>query len=288
MQSRPLFVHVHVPKCGGTSLNILLEKWFGAAFRYCYGSDPEKTLSIEEMEGFVRANQSIDCFASHDIRHFPSTINNRPALYITFLRDPADRLISCAKHLVQEFSSLSDCHQSLVPTNQPDRTVFGILSKWIEEAPAKLQVDPLSTSSLAAFFYSAALTTTEPFLNRYRSNWRREEDGSFAKQLAVSLALSELRHFFFVGRFACFEQEVERLGRLLAKMGYSCPVDSVPNARHSHPAIELKTSERQFVNQKLRQLCEMDFWFYEEITQAQLSTIHDLEPAGRESSRSNR
>lgn len=288
MQSRPLFVHVHVPKCGGTSLNILLEKWFGAGFRYCYGSDPNKTLSLEEMEEFVRVNQPIDCFASHDIRHFPSTINNRPALYITFLRDPADRLISCAKHLVQEFSSLSDRHESLVPKNQPDRTVCGTLNKWIEEAPAKLQVDPLSTSSLAAFFYSAALTAAEPFLNRYGSNWRTEGDGNFAKQLAVTLALAELRHFFFVGRFAYFEQEVERLGRLLAKMGYSCPIDSVPNARHSHPAIELETSEREFVNQQLRRLCEMDFWFFEEATQAQSFTIQNVEQAGGEFSRRNR
>src|SRR5437868_4771898 len=73
--SLPIFVHVHVPKCGGTSINVLLERWFREGFERWYSGLPDHAWSITEMETFVAGRPDLRCLSSHDIREFPPALN---------------------------------------------------------------------------------------------------------------------------------------------------------------------------------------------------------------------
>ena len=99
-----LFVFLHIPKCGGTSLNAFLERLFKGAFRkYHPRFDEHSKLSPLEAQNTM-------CLSSHvpyplhkrytyDLNEGGAqselhSFEKRKCLYFTVLRDPIERLIS--------------------------------------------------------------------------------------------------------------------------------------------------------------------------------------------------
>jgi hypothetical protein len=270
----PVFFHVHIPKCGGSSLNVLLERWFNGRFAYCYSSHADHILSIREMTEFVDQNPSVNCVASHAIRAFPRMVSDRPAYYITFLRDPVDRLISCAKHLLREFDMLGEGHDKYLLNDA--KSVPDLLSVWIHYASQKLPRDPVGASSLARYF-----------LPRERINFTREASGSFDSEVGIAelRALSELQRFFFVGDFANFEQEVHRLAAALARFGYQCPLEKVPRERISPPLAFQSAEQECSIRDGLNRITELDRQVYTAAVQEHAAQIANRRSQIAETSR---
>jgi hypothetical protein len=75
--------------------------------QWMHFSDPTRMLTREEMDEYVSKNAELDCITSHHFRVFPPVIAGRPALYITFLREPAGFLISLARHWIRDHTELT-------------------------------------------------------------------------------------------------------------------------------------------------------------------------------------
>src|ERR1700686_3102105 len=86
----PIILHPHVPKTAGTSFLQLLEQNFGKRhYRHYDGSLSDGySFTVRELEGLVAERRDIISFSSHNLRVFPPDICGRPALYVTFLREP--------------------------------------------------------------------------------------------------------------------------------------------------------------------------------------------------------
>ena len=90
--SRPLFVHVHIPKCAGTSFNALLRESFGSAHADVYSPQPDSAYETAYLDELVTTRPNLISIASHSIRRYPRTLGGRRALYACFLRDPLGSL----------------------------------------------------------------------------------------------------------------------------------------------------------------------------------------------------
>ena len=85
-----LFVSLHIPKTGGTSLHNVLSQRFGNGFNTAYGKLAAKSAIIKND------NHTISCIHGHSImneyEHLIASVKNQQ--WITFLRDPLEGAIS--------------------------------------------------------------------------------------------------------------------------------------------------------------------------------------------------
>ena len=93
MKKENLFVHVHIPKCGGTTFQKILKKNFGTGFRRVEGTiEGKKPLDLKKL---IENDPKITCLSSHRLSlNLPSKVNNKKVITIAFVRNPVDRLIS--------------------------------------------------------------------------------------------------------------------------------------------------------------------------------------------------
>ena len=259
----PVFVHVHVPKCGGTTLNLLLERWFGKGFERWYSRIPERTWSLSEMETFVAARPHLRCFASHELREFPQVLAGRPALYFTFLREPVDRVVSCAKHLIRECATPNPNFERYLPAKNTAVDVPSVLRGWIDTGTGPNRKTHVEASSLARFFFHGSLATLKG-LGRVtatpgRANRCEERDD----QVAFAMALTELRRFFFVGDFAHLQRDIARFAASLQRFGVLASVGVVPHERRSAEGSFGSDAEEAEIRHRLRAVLPIDVALYE-------------------------
>lgn len=111
---KPFFVHIHLPRTGGTTFNTVLEKNFKCPSDAPHGipkgyeqlagrflSVMLTKLSCEQMRKFIEIyTDHINCVASHNISAIlPYQDTPRRIVAIAFVRDPVDRLFSSYFHL---------------------------------------------------------------------------------------------------------------------------------------------------------------------------------------------
>jgi hypothetical protein len=253
---KPIFVHVHVPKCGGTSLNKLLSVWFNGLMQWIYFPDPKRILTVNEMEDFVRRNQNVDCITSHHIRLFPPVIAGRPALYLTFLRQPADYCISSARHAIQTQREMSSEHRALQPKNLDQLSVVDLIQHWIQEEEKDVFV---GADFSRIFFETAAIRLGVDPRKTIRSN----EELESIQNLGRAIAITQLEHFFFVGDFANFSIEVRRLAVLLRALGVEAKDVEIPWERRSADRPFTSPEQERDIRETLTRLLPIDRSVYE-------------------------
>lgn len=98
-----LLINFHIPKTGGTTLNILLRANFpGAAYFDAKVGGSRSAFWTEPAEGIERAfrllppekQSAVRCVSGAHLPMGVHTVFGRPAEYITILRDPIDRVVS--------------------------------------------------------------------------------------------------------------------------------------------------------------------------------------------------
>jgi hypothetical protein len=90
--SRPL-LFVHVPKACGTTLIKLLGRWFSRDATYMIGLRPRDEVLRDLTERSASGRPPLDLIAGHAAFGLHEALD-RPANYITVLRDPVERLLS--------------------------------------------------------------------------------------------------------------------------------------------------------------------------------------------------
>jgi len=253
---KPIFIHVHVPKCGGTSLNKLLNAWFNGGMEWIYFPDPKRILTVNEMEDLVRRNPNINCITSHHVRLFPPVIAGRPALYLTFLRQPADYCISSARHAIQTQREMSSEHRALQPKNLEELSVVGLIQHWILEE----EKDVFVGADFSRIFFEAAAIRlgVDP-----RKTVKSNEELRSIQNLIQAIAITQLEHFFFVGDFANFSSEVLRLAGLLRALGIEARDVEIPWERRSADRPFTSPEQERDIRETLTRLLPVDRSVYE-------------------------
>ncbi len=132
MSHPPLLVHVHIPKCAGTSFNQILLDSFGDRYVPMYSTQPGSCFSIAELERRIAPLPNALAISSHSIRLFPERIAGRRALYVLFARHPLEWQISNITYLIENYHHLSEAHRATLPDECPEMSVKELIS-WLLE-----------------------------------------------------------------------------------------------------------------------------------------------------------
>ena len=197
----PLIAHIHVPKCAGTSLRILFQRYFAARYLPLYVDDTYFVYPLETLRSYLLRNPDLAGFSSHHVRTFPRWLAGRRMLYVTFLRDPIEQFVSYMTHVQKYYSSIT--------------------------APSLLQALPPDAPHLSLRDFARWLLTAEsdvPFRENHNVNFfARHNRPDLADRLeAAKAALAE---FFFVGITERMEESVSKLRALALAAALDFPPD---------------------------------------------------------------
>ena len=92
--TRFIFVHYHIFKNGGTTIESILRREFGAGFATVHGPDDESVLDGKSLTEFLRQHPGISAVSSHHLRYPKPVVPGWVIFDCCFLRHPLDRLVS--------------------------------------------------------------------------------------------------------------------------------------------------------------------------------------------------
>jgi hypothetical protein len=195
----PVLVHVHVPKCAGTSFRGLLERYWGPGHMGLYVNDTYFVYSEEALRSWLLRNPGARACSSHHIRTFPRRLAGREMLYVAFLRDPVEQFVSYMTHIRKHYAKITS--RSLLEAVPPD-------------APR------LSLREFARWLLSNERDI--PFRENHNVNFfTRHSSPGAADRLAAAKAA--LGGFFFVGIAERMEESVRKLRTLAEAAGLDFP-----------------------------------------------------------------
>jgi hypothetical protein len=94
-EKRDVWLHVHVPKAGGSTLRHLMNRNFGSGYYNSTSLLEVKQYRCDEVSEIVRCHPWVRCFSDHklslDLPYHHADANVRA---ICFVRDPVERFIS--------------------------------------------------------------------------------------------------------------------------------------------------------------------------------------------------
>jgi hypothetical protein len=92
---RRVWLHVHVPKAGGSTLRQLMNRNFGKGFYNSTSLLEVKQYTCKEVGEIVRCHPWVRCFSDHKISlDLPFDSEHAQILALAYVRDPLERFIS--------------------------------------------------------------------------------------------------------------------------------------------------------------------------------------------------
>jgi len=88
------YIHIHVPKNGGSTFNAILARHFGAQNMSNYKFSPGQIFSEDEKRNCLAAYPDCACINGHVFRFPGPVLPDTEYRYLTFLRQPIARLMS--------------------------------------------------------------------------------------------------------------------------------------------------------------------------------------------------
>ncbi|PEQ14428.1 hypothetical protein B2G71_02210 [Novosphingobium sp. PC22D] len=85
-----MLIHIHVPKCSGSSVNALVSRKFGT--RAVSFDHPDIKKILQEKDNRFR-DENFDCFFGHTTANLDDLFD-RPVIKFSIMRDPIDRICS--------------------------------------------------------------------------------------------------------------------------------------------------------------------------------------------------
>jgi hypothetical protein len=210
--TKPIILHAHIPKTAGQSLIALFQQSFGVHHFIYYDKRPDHYWSADDLHKIVADNTELMAISSHSIRNFPTEIAGRPALYVTFLREPTAAFISLLKYTRKTFQEQSDEVRALWPSNTPDLSLRDLAVHQLKRQGRSPQI------CLQPRFFC------HPSNYSYPMNC--DGDGSGVNNFLG--AVRTLDRFFFVGIVELFDRSIRLLRQKLLPFGISLRVDQIP------------------------------------------------------------
>ena len=93
---RKIFIHLHIPKCGGTSILKYLRNCFGSCLSITNNSTgTDFQYSSDHVQKILQSNAKLRCLSGHSLSlDLPFYDDNFNTTAITWIRNPIDRFIS--------------------------------------------------------------------------------------------------------------------------------------------------------------------------------------------------
>ncbi|WMS43580.1 sulfotransferase family 2 domain-containing protein [Acuticoccus sp. MNP-M23] len=126
MSTIPVIIHLHVPKCAGTSIKFSLKERIG--LRMLSAEHSDEMARFEAMPASER-DAAYDCVAGHIVWGMHEKFT-RPVIYISVVRDPLERLCSFFNYV--HLQPGHPAHERIANT-LPD--INAINPHWIERTP---------------------------------------------------------------------------------------------------------------------------------------------------------
>lgn len=188
----PILVHVHIPKCAGTSVSRMLEAAHGPLHHNFYPQGPDFTPSNDQLTRVLANEPATKSIASHSIRVFPPVIDGRSAVYVCFLRDPLEQFVSYTSYIKKNFDSLRPAHKMLLP---PDLDRISLRESARQIMTAERPV-PFAANFATWFLTAAAFRRGLP--NNLDAAARAKADALY-RRIDLQMALDTLSNFILVG-----------------------------------------------------------------------------------------
>jgi hypothetical protein len=223
---RPLLVHVHIPKCAGTSFRSLLRMSFGE--RHCdyYPWNRTGSLTRDQLLQMVLDKPEMVSLSSHFVRLFPPIIWDRFGLYVAFLRDPIQRFVSMLTFSKKGYHSFPDSQKRYLPANCADMSLRDIAA-WMQDNLSEAdRRGQLVTNFLTEETW---LDTINGILNA-SDRWLDSRSVVYPgfEEIRLTLARALLDDFFFVGLVEELEASVRLLREKLSSYGLSLANTALP------------------------------------------------------------
>ncbi len=203
-QITPVLAHIHVPKCAGTSLRVLLTRHFGPRHLPLYVDDTYFVYGEEALRGYLLQDPEIRGFSSHHVRAFPRWLAGRKMLYVTFLRDPIEQFVSYMTHFKKYYPTITS--KTLLEAVPPDAPQLPLrdFAKWL-----------------------LANNRDIPFRENHNVNFFSRHNAPAAAD-RLEAAKAALEDFFFVGITERMEESMTKLGALAQAAGLDFPAGPLP------------------------------------------------------------
>jgi hypothetical protein len=202
--SEPILAHIHVPKCAGTSLRILLERHFGARYMRLYVDDTYFVYGRESLRTYLRHDPNVRGFSSHHVREFPRWLAGRRMLYMTFLRDPIEQFVSYMTHIQKHYAGITS--KSLLEAVPPDapRLTLREFARWLLTQESDV-----------------------PFRQNHNVNFFARHSSPTAAN-SLEAAKTALEGFLFVGITERMEESMGQLRIRARESGVEFPCNPMP------------------------------------------------------------
>ena len=203
-QRSPVLAHIHVPKCAGTSLRVLLTRHFGPRHLPLYVDDTYFVYGEEALRSYLLQDPEIWGFSSHHVRAFPRWLAGRKMLYVTFLRDPIEQFVSYMTHFKKYYPTITS--QSLLEAVPPDAPQLPLreFAKWLLTQDRDI-----------------------PFCENHNVNFFSRHNAPAAPD-RLQAAKAALEEFFFVGITERMEESMAKLRALAQAAGLEFPPGPLP------------------------------------------------------------
>lgn len=258
----PLFVHVHVHKCAGTAFNDLIRRSFAPLHLDAYIANPFPSYTPQELSEKVSSWSRCRSIASHSIRIFPEMIADRPALYVTFLREPVDWFVSYLTYARAHFGELGPEHQGTFPEDATTMPLGDLAAAMIERFHRR----PPPYCTFIRYFAESTLRHRLADLMPIPA-WDEPLTGLPAQLLmehGLEMAKRILDRFFFVGIVEQMDLSLQRLRARLEPTGLQLldePAPTLNVTRQCRDDLAWASPEHP-TGQTLRELLHDDLALY--------------------------
>jgi hypothetical protein len=203
---KPIIIHAHIPKNAGTTVHEIFYGNFGSDHLLHWQANPLFCLSRKDIEMLVDQRPTLKSISSHGLRRMWPAIRGRPALPITFLRNPTSQFLSLLRYTRQSFGRLPAEVRRWWPDDTPHLGLRELADRYLRTSAALTGTTQLSQQT--RFF--CPLNYTNPVV-RY--------DSTIYGHNNLSVASRILENFFFVGLVERMEESLELLKTKLKKAG---------------------------------------------------------------------
>jgi len=200
----PIFAHIHVPKCAGTSLRAMLERYFGPRHLGLYVDDTYFAYTRPALRNILLRDPGIQGFSSHHVRSFPRWLAGREMLYVTFLRDPIEQFVSYMTHIKKHYARITAKNLlEAVPPDAPHLTLHEF-ARWLLTQDRDI-----------------------PFRENHNVHFFARHSAPRAAD-PLSAAKAALSEFFFVGITERMDECFRKLQALTCNTGLDFPPGPMP------------------------------------------------------------
>jgi hypothetical protein len=271
----PVLIHVHVPKCAGTSFRHYLDLSFPGRHVGLYVDQTSFVYSPELIRRTVLQDPGVAAISSHFIRLFPPLLGDRVPLYVTFLRDPVTHFVAYLTYIKKVFNNVVEEElRRCIPQDTPDMNLRD-MAEWVLTRDTAVPFKENYQVNFFAEYAWASVSGYQRAPSQYgMSRWDPDQFARY-RQVRLDLARFVLSNFFFVGLVEDIQAGVIRLREKCDSVGVKLaeqPIGCENSAREFRDDLSW-LHQRDRVGKLLFESLQEDFELYSWVKKAYDSTV---------------